>query len=129
MMLRLGTTLPLTLLSECLLFSLHPLSFCLLLFGVHPLGILRGVVQQGAKLGKTRSWQLLHLRPSARCRNPAARDLGHGVLISANNDAPVGVDGNSSKTASEVSKHVLTAPSGVILRRITCAVAYRRRPP
>ena len=50
MMLRLGTPLPLTLLSECFLFSLHPLSFCFLLFGVHPLGILRGVVQQGANL-------------------------------------------------------------------------------
>jgi hypothetical protein len=35
MMLRLGTPLPLTLFCECFLFSLHPLSFCFLLFGVH----------------------------------------------------------------------------------------------
>ena len=44
---------------------------------------------------------------SARCRNPAARDLRHRVLFSANNDAPVGVDGNSSKTtaASEERAH------------------------
>ena len=44
---------------------------------------------------------------SARCRNPAARDLRHGVLCSANNDAPVGVDGNSIKTtaASEERAH------------------------
>ena len=34
-------------------------------------------------------------RPSSRCCNIAARDLSHGVLPSANNDAPVGVDGDS----------------------------------
>ena len=44
---------------------------------------------------------------SARCRNPAARDLRHGVIMSANNDAPVGVDGNSieNTAASEERAH------------------------
>ena len=66
MMLRLGTPLPLALLSECFLFSLHPLSFCFLLFGVHPLGILRDVVQQGAKLGNAHTLMAALVLPHQR---------------------------------------------------------------
>jgi hypothetical protein len=53
---------------------------------------------------------------SAGCRNTAARDLRHGVLPSRNNNAPVGIDGNSMKNTAASEEGVLTVPSEVILR-------------
>jgi hypothetical protein len=48
-----------------------------------------------------------HLLKCARSRKTEARDLRHGVLLSGNNDAPFGIDGNSSKctAANEASAH------------------------